>query len=188
MRDRRSIRGWAATCGTLALLCGAWVGGPRAEEPKAPEPLETELIRVRNSIINASSKLKNDVVGISSEEAGAPATPGRSCCSGNLKYIEEAIREAARILEAFDRCYEQAGNTDMVLLSRVTRSDLATFARTLQGFADARTKREAQAGLDAMSRTYNLLRDTAVGLATCGDVARPPAPPPPPDPKQAPRK
>ena len=181
MNDRRSRLARAATAGALALACCAFGGGaPAEEEKKAPEPLEATLIAMRNSIINASSKLKNDVMGIGPDETGAPPTPGRACCSNNVKFIEESLRETARILETFDRCYEQTGNTDMVLLARVIRQDLPGFAQTLTAFADARTKTAAQGGLHAVSRAYNQLRDAAVGLATCGDVARPAAPAPKP--------
>lgn len=189
MNDRRPKLARAATVGALALTCCAWSVAARAEEKKAPEPLEAALVGVRNSIINASVKLKNDVLGIGEGQEAGPPTPGRSCCSGNLKYIEETLRETARILETFDRCYEEAGNTDMVLLARVTRMDLAAFAQTLAPFADARTKRDAQAALQALSRAYNQLRDTAVGLGVCGDVARPATPPPaPPAPQPARRE
>jgi hypothetical protein len=105
-----------------ALLCSAWLCAAHAAEAQSPEPLETELIRARNMIINASSKLRNDVMGLAPDQGQAPATVARSCCSANLEQIEAAIRESARILQDFDRCYEERGNTDMVLRARVARS------------------------------------------------------------------
>jgi hypothetical protein len=156
--------------GAIALLCGASVQRVRAGDATAPEPLETELIRARNMITNASSRVRNDIVGMTTG-GGAAETLGRSCCGTNVEKIEGAIRESARILGDFDRCYEKEGDTDMVLRARMAQSDLAVFARTVPYFADSRTKGEAEAALVEMSRAYNALRRTAVGLAACGDVA-----------------
>jgi len=173
--DARWVR---AAAPLAALLCSAWLCAAHAAEAQSPEPLETELIRARNMIINASSKLRNDVMGLAPDQGQAPATVARSCCSANLEQIEAAIRESARILQDFDRCYEERGNTDMVLRARVARSDLSMLAQSLPAFADARGKREAQGALQEMSRNYNVLRENAVGLAACGDVAVRAAPPP----------
>lgn len=170
---RRRPAAGALAALALAFLGTAWSAARGAEESTAPEPLEAELILIRNLIINARSKLNNDVVGFATTD-GAPATPGRSCCSGNLEQIDAALQEASRILTEFDRCYEKDGNPDMVLHARVTQSDLATFARSLPQFADAGTKPLAQEALRSMSRAYNAMRDTALGLATCRDVARRP--------------
>ena len=154
-----------------ALLCGAWLGAVRAAEAQAPEPLETELIRARNMIINASSKLRNDVLGIAPDQGVAAPTIARSCCTANIEQIEAAIRESARILKEFDRCYEGRGDSGMVLRARVALSDLSTLGQSLPAFADARGKREAQGALQVVSRNYNVLRENAVGLDACGDVA-----------------
>ena len=173
MPTTRAFVGWTRAGATLAaaLLCGAAYGAAGAPEAQAPEPLETELVRARNMIMNASSKLRNDVLGLGPGQGAAQPTTARSCCSANLEQIEVAIRESARILKEFDRCYEERGDTDMVLLARVALSDLSMFGQSLPGFADARGKREAQAALQEVSRNYNVLRQTAVGLSACGDVA-----------------
>jgi hypothetical protein len=174
MTSRTRVDGrWTRAGARLAaaLLCGAGIGAVLAAEAQAPEPLETELIRARNMIINATSKLRNDVLGVAPGEGSAPATIARSCCSTNLEQIEEAIRESARILKDFDRCYEARGDTDMVLRARVALSDLSTFGQSLPAFANARGKREAQGALQEISRNYNVLRENAVGLDGCGDVA-----------------
>ena len=174
MASRTRVDGrWTRAGARLAaaLLCGAGIGAVLAAEAQAPEPLETELIRARNMIINATSKLRNDVLGVAPGQGTAPATIARSCCSANLEQIEGAIRESARILKDFDRCYEARGDTDMVLRARVALSDLSTFGQSLPAFADARGKREAQGALQEISRNYNILRENAVGLDACGDVA-----------------
>lgn len=173
--DGRWVRAGAPLA---ALLCSAWLGAAHAAEAQSPEPLETELIRARNMIMNASSKLRNDVMGVTPGQGSAPATVARSCCSANLEQIEAAIRESARILHDFDRCYEERGNTDMVLRTRVALSDLSMLAQSLPAFADARGKREAQGALQEVSRNYNVLRENAVGLEACGNVAVRPAPAP----------
>ena len=155
---------WAAV-GLLVILFGGL--GLAEEEAKSPEPLETELIGIRNAIRNASVKLKNDIIGIQSSGANAPATPAGRCCANNIEKIEKRIATANRILGDFDRCYVDAGREDMVLSGRVARSDLAAFSKTLSAFANAPNKSQARGALQAMTRTYNLLRESAVSLAPC---------------------
>ncbi len=58
----------------------------------------------------------------------------------------------------------------MLLAVRVAKSDLLTFAKTVPQFADAPVVGQTKAGLDAMTRAYNLLRDTAVTLRPCGAI------------------
>lgn len=146
------------------------------EEAKSPEPLEAELIGIRNTVINASAKLRNDITGIQPDVPGAPATPAGICCAQNLKRIDKRLRAAHRILGDFDRCYAAAGNESMVLAARVAMSDLIAFARTVAAFAKAPTKGQAAGALDAMTRTYNLLRETAVSLEPCEGLESLPAP------------
>jgi len=172
IRQRRApatVRGAALVLLGLALALG---DAPRADDPpkevpKAPEPLEAELVGIRNAIINASAKLRNGVVGISAESEGLPSTPARDCCAANVRRIETRIVTAARLLDAFDRCYDTEGNQDMLLSCRVAKSDLLAFANALQQFVRAPTRDKTQAGLDGMTRTYNLLRDTSVKLEPC---------------------
>ena len=165
LRLRAAVaRRWAAFG-----LCIVFAGfGMAAEEAaKSPEPLESELIGIRNAIINASTKLKNDILGIQSHDSGVPATPAGKCCGKNLQNIEKRLRATQRILGDFDRCYTSAGNQDMVLATSIARADMIAFARTTAAFAKAPSKAQAQGALDAMTRTYNLLRQTAVSLEPC---------------------
>ena len=155
---------WAALALSVALFGGFALA---QEEAKSPEPLESELVAIRNSVKNASAKLKNDIVGIQSGDPQAPVTPARSCCSKNLARIEKRIATSHRILEDFDRCYTNAGQDEMVLASRVAKSDLISFSRALSAFAKAPNKGQAQGALHAMTRFYNLLRETAVSLTPC---------------------
>ena len=167
----RQLTGAAGRWATIGLCAAVFAGpGMAQKEAKAPEPLETELIRIRKMITNASAKLKNDIVGIGSHEAAAPATPAGQCCANNLQRIEQRVRVARRILEDFDRCYAEEGNQDMVMSVRVAKSDLVAFTKTASFFADAPTKGRARAGLNAMTLTYNLLRETAVSLEPCEGV------------------
>ena len=155
---------WAALGLCLALLAGS---GLAQEEAKSPEPLDAELIGIRKMVRNASSKLKNDIVGIDAPYGSAPATPAGRCCAKNLERIAQRVGAAHRILGDFDRCYTQSGNQDMVMSVSVAKSDLVAFAKTASAFANAPTKMQAQGALQAMTRTYNLLRETAVSLEPC---------------------
>jgi hypothetical protein len=139
----------------------------KTEEPKAPEPLETELVGIRTAIINASAKLKNKIVGISDDRSERPPTPAQTCCALSVKKIEERVARAKSILEAMDRCYEIEGDQSMLLDGRVAQSDLHTFEVTVPQFRDAPTREKAQAGIDAMTRTYILLRESSVKLRAC---------------------
>jgi len=159
-----TARRWAAMGLCVALLAGA---GLAEEEAKSPEPLESELIGIRNMIMNASSKLKNDIVGVDPNSANAPATPAGKCCAMNLERIGKRVGAAHRILADFDRCYTESGNQNMVMSVRVARSDLTAFSRTVSSFANAPNKALARGALQAMTRTYNLLRNTAVSLEPC---------------------
>jgi hypothetical protein len=151
------------------LLCALAIASPgmTEEDPKAPEPLETPLMGIQKAMINASAKLKNDIIGMRSEYPNAPATPAGECCAKNLMRIEQRIGTAYRILEAFDRCYAAEDNQDMLIAVRLAKSDLAAFARTVPQFAQAPTKSQARGGLNSMTRTYNLLRETAAALTPC---------------------
>ena len=157
-------RRWAAF-GLCVVFAG--FGMAATEDAKSPEPLEPELIGIRRAIINASTKLKNDIVGIQSHDSGVPATPAGTCCAKNLQTIEKRLRAAQSILGDFDRCYTSAGDDDMVLATRIARADLIAFAKTAAAFAKAPNKAQAKGALDAMTRTYNLLRETAVSLEPC---------------------
>ena len=163
--SRAAAAGRRAAVGLSVVLLGGLALAQ--EEAKSPEPLESELVGIRNAIINASVKLKNDIVGIQSSGTSAPATPAGRCCAKNLDNIKKRIVAAHRILESFDRCYVEAGQDDMVLAGRVARSDMAAFSRTLSAFANAPNKHQAKGALQAMTRTYNLLRETAVSLTPC---------------------
>jgi len=169
--SRTAAAGRRAAVGLTVVLLGGLALAQ--EEAKSPEPLESELIGIRNAIINASTKLKNDIVGIQSSGTGAPATPAGRCCAKNLENIEKRIVAAHRILESFDRCYVDAGQDDMVLAGRVARSDMAAFSKTLSAFANAPNKQQAKGALQAMTRTYNLLRETAVSLTPCDGMESP---------------
>lgn len=166
---RRAARGgrWAAVGLAIAIFAGF---GLAREEAKSPEPLETELIGIRNVITNASSKLKNDIVGVQTSGSNAPDTPAGRCCAWNLEKIGKRVEAAHRILEDFDRCYVNTGQGDMVLAGRVARSDLVSFSKALDAFAKAPNKYMAQGALQAMTRAYNLLRETATSLAPCAGV------------------
>jgi hypothetical protein len=157
-------RRWAAF-GLCIVIVG--LGMAAEEEAKSPEPLETELIGIRKAIINASIKFKNDIVGIQSQDSGAPATPAGQCCAKNLQNIEKRLRAAQRIIGDFDRCYTASGNEDMILAASIARADLIAFAKTAAAFAKAPNKAQAQGALQAMTRAYNLLRETAVSLEPC---------------------
>jgi hypothetical protein len=151
----------------IALCAVPWP----AEEPKtAPEPLETELIRVRNAVRNASVKLKNNVMGMVPGDGSVPPTPAWKCCANNLKRIEASVGEMRRILEELDRCYEVEGDEKMLLDVRVAKSDLTMFAQTVPRFSDAPVRDQALRGLDTMTRAFLLFRDTAVSLRPCGDI------------------
>jgi hypothetical protein len=166
LRPRAAVaRRWAAF--GLCVFLFAGIGMAAEEKAKSPEPLETELIGIRHAIINASTKLKNDIVGVQSNDPGAPATPAGQCCAKNLQNIQKRLRAAQRILGDFDRCYASAGNEDMVLATRMAQADLIAFAKTAAAFAKAPSKGQAKGALDAMTRTYNLLRESAVSLQQC---------------------
>jgi hypothetical protein len=163
-----SLRKLARRGAALGLCLASFVALAAAEEPpKAPEPLETELLGIQNSVTNASSKLRNDIVGIASPESGVPDTPAGRCCAKNLENIAKRIAAAYRILQDFDRCYSDAGNTDMVLTARMAVSDLKAFSATVGAFAKVPTKGEAHGALQAMTRAFNLMRKTVVKLEPC---------------------
>jgi hypothetical protein len=155
---------WAAIGLCLAVLASP---GMAEEEAKAPEPLEAEMLGLRKSITNASAKLRRDVVGIQSEVPNVPNTPAGKCCATNLERIGRRVNAAQRILGDFERCYSEQGNQDMLIAVRIAKQDLFMFAKTILAFANAPTKSQAQGALEAVTRTYNLLRDTAISLEPC---------------------
>jgi hypothetical protein len=148
----------------LAVLASP---GTAEEVAKSPEPLEAELIGLQKSITNASAKLRRDVVGIQSEAPNAPNTPAGKCCATNLERIGRRVNAAHRILGDFDRCYSEQDNQDMLIAVRIAKQDLFMFAKTIVAFANAPTKSEAQGALEGITRSYNLLRDTAISLEPC---------------------
>jgi hypothetical protein len=142
-----------------------------ADEPKtAPEPLETELIKVRSAVRNASVKLKNNVIGIVPGDGSVPPTPAWKCCANNLQRIDSSVGEMRRILEELDRCYEAEGDEEMLLGVRVAKSDLTMFAKMVPRFSDAFVKDTATTEIYTMTRTYLLFRETAVSLRPCGEI------------------
>jgi len=163
--SRWARRAAVALC--VALCAVPWP----ADEPKtALEPLETELNKIRGAVSNATVKLKNDVMGIAPGEGTVPPTPAWKCCANNLQRIEASVGKMRRVLEELDRCYEAEGDEEMLLGVRVAKSDLTMFVKMVPQFSDAPAKNQAMRGLDAMTRTYNLFRDTAVSLRPCGEV------------------
>jgi len=155
---------WAAIGLCVAVLAGP---GMAEEEAKSPEPLETELIGIRKSLINASAKLRRGVIGIQSETPNVPNTPAGKCCATNLERIGHRVGVVQRILGDFDRCYAEQGNQDMLIAVRLAKQDLGGFSKTVSAFANAPSRGQAQGALDATTRTYNLLRETAITLEPC---------------------
>lgn len=145
------------------------------EELRAPEPLETEFVRLRNMIMNAQSKLRNGVQGMSATGPLDASTPARVCCSSNLLRIDERLREIDKLLESFERCYEERLDPEMVTAVQFVKADMAGFRRTVQRFAEAPDRRQASGVLDAVSRGFLLLRETGSKLTPCVTAAESPS-------------
>ena len=148
------------------LLLGAsaaWGANPAPTPPPMPSVLEPEMLKMRNMIINASQKVRANVVGL----GGTATRPAQICCSMNLEAIHAGTRALEERLDELGKCYLSESDQQMRSNVEFARSDVAQVRRALGDFASADDKQRAVMSVDFLSKNYVAMMDTFSKLREC---------------------
>ncbi len=151
----------------LAILLfsagAAWGADPTPTPPPLPSLLEPEMVKMRNMIINASTKVRANVVGL----GGTATRPAQICCSMNLEAIHAGSRALEQQLDQLSACYQSESDDQMRANVEFARTDVAGVRRALGDFALAEDKQRAVMAVDFVSKQYVVLMDTLSKLREC---------------------
>jgi hypothetical protein len=148
----------------LFLSAGAtWAGNPAPTPPPLPSLLEPEMLKMRNMITNASTKVRANVVGL----GGTATRPAQICCSMNLEAIHTGTRALAQQLDQLSACYQSESDDQMRANVEFARTDVEGVRRALGDFALAEDRQRAVMAVDFVSKQYVVLLDTLSKLREC---------------------
>jgi hypothetical protein len=163
--SRPHSRRWAA-----ALLITAWLAPPpgASADVSAQSAIQEQLVKIRNQLQNARSRMANGIVGLSRDKQQlTPATPAEACCSINLAKIGSAVLELQAILDRLDTCYAEKNQDDARTARQFARNDLDLFVDAVRQWSKTRERNVAEAQLATMVRPYNQMRDGLRALPEC---------------------
>ena len=145
--------------GLAMLLLGmgaAWGADPTPTPPPLPSLVEPEMLKMRNMIINASTKVRSNVVGL----GGTATRPAQICCSMNLEAIHNGSRALEELLDELSACYQSESDDQMRANVEFARSDVAGVRRALGEFATAEDKQRAVMAVEFVSKQYVILLES----------------------------
>ncbi len=151
----------------IAGLClASAVAEPEVAEELAPvEQLKADMKRVRGMLRNAEAKFRNGVTGgiSTGDEVGGSPTPGKTCCSDNLKRLDKLIKSMKGSLGALERCLNGAdvGALDLV------QKDFQSLQRAVQLFGNVQEAVQTKQALNGCTRAYLLLEESLGQLPDC---------------------
>ena len=152
----------------IAGLClASAVAEPEVDEELAPvEHLKANMKRVRGMLGNAEAKFKNGVVGgiSTGDEVGGSPTPGKTCCSDNLKRLDKLIKSMKGSLGALEQCLNGADDREALDL---VQKDLQSLKRAVQLFGNVPEASQTNQALNGCKRAYLLLEESLGQLPDC---------------------
>src|SRR5262249_35495368 len=125
--------------------------------------LEPEMLKMRNMIINASTKVRANVVGL----GGTATRPAQICCSMNLEAIHTGTRTLDGLLDQLSACYQTESDNQMRSNVEFSRSDVSAVRQALTDFATADDKQRAVMAVDYLSKNYVQLLESMSKLREC---------------------
>jgi hypothetical protein len=149
----------------------AWGANPTPTPPPLPSLLEPEMLKMRNMIVNASTKVRANVVGL-----GAGGTrPAQICCGMNLEAIHTGTRTLDGLLDQLSACYQTESDNQMRANVEFSRSDVSAVRQALTDFATADDKQRAVMSVDYLSKNYIQLLESLSKLRDCPSPSAAPA-------------
>jgi hypothetical protein len=149
------------------LFLGASVArgaNPTPTPPPLPSLLEPEMLKMRNMIINASNKVRSNVVGLGGTAGKRPA---QICCSMNLEAIHTGTRTLDGLLDQLSACYQTESDNQMRSNVEFSRSDVSAVRQALTDFATADDRQRAVMAVDYLSKNYVQLLESLSKLREC---------------------
>jgi hypothetical protein len=149
----------------VALAWTASVAAPPAPSDTPPlERIDRGFADIMAMVENAEAKLKNDVVGPGGDlGTKASSPPAVQCCANNVLEIRSHIQTIVKAIDQVQADVAARATPDaesMDLLAELEgRSGI--LMQALQSFATAPTKKEAEAGLRAMTTAFVRARASA---------------------------
>ncbi|HXV77417.1 MAG TPA: hypothetical protein VD788_13955 [Candidatus Polarisedimenticolaceae bacterium] len=168
----RTAAGWCAAL-TLGLSVTGTAPAQTADASGPPEPIQRHLVKLSRLISTTENGLKGGPSQFRRQTDHVNATPAWSCCSNNLKAIEQSAVAVQSMLQQLDNCYQDRELTDQLIQGRLVQTDLQSLAKAIQRFADAPTVELAQGMMPTVTRSYLNLTDSAAELAECGELLDP---------------
>jgi hypothetical protein len=154
----------------VGLLITAWLAVPPAasDEGSARSAIHEQLVKIRNQLQNARSRMANGIVGLNRDkQPQTPATPAEACCTINLAKIGRAVLELQAILERLDSCYAGKNQDDARTARQFAGNDVDLFVDAVRRWSKTRERNVSEAQLAAMVRPYNQMRDGLRALPEC---------------------
>ena len=158
----------ALVLATLLALAGPGAFAAEGEDRPSDPVVEKEMLRIRGMLYNAEGKFRNNIIGIvEGAKPGAEPTPAQQCCSMNLRLISEAITALELRFDVLSACHDAAEQAEAVVAVEFARGDLVQLKRGMSLFAQAKERRQAGGVLGALTRAFNLLRESVDAIEPC---------------------
>ena len=155
----------------VLLLSGSPVAAAEDELPPI-ELLQKHLLGIQKNITNVTMKVPHDWSGAGSPGGSTerPPTPAEKCCSGNIKRMNNHVREMMGTIEQLGIYFTERNDAEALMYLGQVRGELSVVTRGLAIFKMSGTVRRAQEALLGIIRPFNRLRVAIGQLHECCPV------------------